>query len=87
MADPNSNSLHKLLSTRHLSTNAPSPTTSATAHTPDTAPAFLYTQQDSNAIDFDDFEAADWPDQAKLCGLLSWERLDCLYAGVNHRSS
>lgn len=79
MADPNSNGLHRLPS-RQLSTNAPRlfRTTSATAHTPDKTAAFLYTQQDSSAIDFDDSETAEWPDQAKVCGLLSLERLDCL---------
>ncbi|CCT70973.1 uncharacterized protein FFB20_07372 [Fusarium fujikuroi] len=48
---------------RQLSTNAPklSRTTSATAQIPDKAAASLYTQQDSNAIDFDDPETADWP--------------------------
>lgn len=103
MSGPNSNSLHKLLSTRQLSTNASrlSCTTSARAQIPDKTAEFFYTQQDSNAIDFDDSETADGQirqsyvvfylgSASTVCKALTngniWDT-DCLYsyAGLKHR--
>ncbi|CZR40786.1 uncharacterized protein FPRO_10374 [Fusarium proliferatum ET1] len=50
------------------------------------AAAFLYTQQGSHAIDFDDSETTDWPDQAKVQSSISGA-FDYRYAGVKYRSS